>query len=472
MGDTQDFKNLLGTAVSTKTDWFNERELPKLLENYRLLHSCVKTVYEVLVNSSLITPDPYKLDKKISDITVPSEEPFVERERAVVMGARLSDYESMIEFICTYFRFSVESLTLPKTKKLEELNDCLQWGSLSPNSPKVNTKMLAAIVIDARKTIPQMATIQLNESLSKNAQAAGEIAKILRELAEFQRELYKWQIRIDVCENPAFDKEKAARSVADEAAEIRRVYSAVKPDSPFYGELAEEVANEDLSPEKERLQQDVLRRLEIHAGSAKAAKGKVDTKSLLMDACRALSQISPEYAAIHEKLNANYQLLEGTHNTFADKLRQLLRKMFRLEAPPVVYNFVISDPNLQKQTVKPVQIDTFLAKIEKRSKFLAALSNRNSALYQRIAGADGKAILDFLGKQIAEDQDIHQLLTAADDYFKANTPAAQRSRIKGLKIDLITVKNAIIKAKSKCADYTSYIEEAAQMKKLGIHDAD
>ena len=62
------------------------------------------------------------------------------------------------------------------------------------------------------------------------------------------------------------------------------------------------------------------------------------------------------------------------------------------------------------------------------------------------------------------------LLTAADDYFKTTVNAASRSKIKGLKIDLVTVNNVLVKANKKRAEYVAYIEEINQMKKLGIKD--
>ena len=45
-----------------------------------------------------------------------------------------------------------------------------------------------------------------------------------------------------------------------------------------------------------------------------------------------------------------------------------------------------------------------------------------------------------------ENQEILTLLDAADEYFKQNVPINDRTKIKGLKMDLITIKNVIVKA--------------------------
>ena len=72
----KNFSEQLIAAIDKKTDWFNSRELQNVLEQYRLMHTCEKTLYEFLLKKSLITPDPYKNDKKISDIVPPENSPL------------------------------------------------------------------------------------------------------------------------------------------------------------------------------------------------------------------------------------------------------------------------------------------------------------------------------------------------------------------------------------------------------------
>ena len=77
----------------------------KILEEYRNLLGVVNNLINLLEKKGLIQPDPYKHDKKISDIAVPEEIPFLDSERSMVIGARLSDFESMLDFICNIFKF-------------------------------------------------------------------------------------------------------------------------------------------------------------------------------------------------------------------------------------------------------------------------------------------------------------------------------------------------------------------------------
>jgi len=111
MENTGNFTTKIIPLLDEKAKWYDTEELPRLLEGYRLLHACVKTLFDFLVKKSLITPDPYKLDKKINDIKAPDSKQFVETERSVVMGQRFSDYETIGGLFMDATKGSVE-LTL------------------------------------------------------------------------------------------------------------------------------------------------------------------------------------------------------------------------------------------------------------------------------------------------------------------------------------------------------------------------
>ena len=80
-------------------------------------------------------------------------------------------------------------------------------------------------------------------------------------------------------------------------------------------------------------------------------------------------------------------------------------------------------------------------------------------------------LFGFVSKQITENNETLILLAAADEYFKATAHKKDRSSIKGLKIDLVTVKNAIVKANSRRVEYSASIEEAQQLQKIGMTNA-
>src|SRR5574344_2393816 len=288
MDKSNGFSATLLPAIDAKLQWFDSEEMPNLLEEYRLLHTCVKNLFEMLVKKALITPDPYKLDKKISDIVPPEDTQFIANERQLVMGMRFSDYESMLDFLCNYFKFSVSHLTIDTIRKLVQLNNAFQWNSFSVNNPKQNTRTLATLLLNARQNSEAITVSLINDSISKSAKALNSINATLKELTDFQREVYKGEIRKNVFEHPDFNSEKALSNPAEEMSQIRKNFAATMGKTPFYNDLIEEIVKEDQAPNKDQLQQALLTKIAVHSSSAEKKTAKVDTKESLMDAVRVL----------------------------------------------------------------------------------------------------------------------------------------------------------------------------------------
>ena len=46
MENGNNFNETLIQAVDEKAQWYDMEELPRILDNYRLLHTCIKVVFE------------------------------------------------------------------------------------------------------------------------------------------------------------------------------------------------------------------------------------------------------------------------------------------------------------------------------------------------------------------------------------------------------------------------------------------
>lgn len=470
MVESLKFTEKLKDAVKAKSDWLNSESLPKMLEHYRLLHTCVRNIYETLVKRSLITPDPYKLEIKISEIESPDDSHFVESERSVVMGSRFSNYESMLDYVCTYVKFSTDYINIARIKKLLDLNNAFQWSNMTVNNSRTNSRVLATLFQEVRRNAPQLTISLINDSIAKSAKAVAEINAILKDLMCFQREAYKIRIRHDVIEHPKFNKEKASKSQADEIAEIKKNLSSILGKIPYYTELVQEIAEEDLAPDRLKLQEQTIARLAITVKTEKSKKVTVDYKQYLLECLHILSGLGELYSTIAEKLQTNVNILENQKNTLFRKIVRALRKIFNHSEPPLIYDFIIVDPKKDTKTHRNVDMTIFISTLTRKASFFTPLSNVYGAEFSKIKNYPEQNILEYLNKSITDNQEILTLLTAADEFFKQNVDFHDRSKIKGLKIDLISIKNIIVKAIQKRSEYVGYIEEQEQMKKLGIKD--
>ena len=470
--EVDNFVNELQTALNKKQEWYNSVRLQEMLMQYRLMYTCVKNLFENFVKKSLIVPDPYRLDKKISGIVVPETSEFAESEIAKVFGERFSNYETMLDFICTYFRFSMENFTIQKVKQLLDLNKVFEWDNLSSNSTRMNTRALAMVVSNAKKGAPNVVQSMINDSLDKCAQSTSEINNILTELAGFLRELYKGGLRRDLFDHPDFDKAKAAESSEAELAEIKRLYTKVTGKKNFYTDLVNEIIEEDHAPDKDRRRAAVLERLQIKESSKGVTEKKAagpDTKEMLMQSVLAVGATAPTLAQLISKLSDNIELLYKTKSTFFSKLICALKKAFHISEKERICNLVIKDSKTGSERTQKIKINEFMSDFSRKERIYNGIATKGIE-YSKIQSSSEDAILSFVNKQISELQSLFVVINAFDSHFKQEVATEFKTGIKGMQIELSALRNSIINANKKRSEYASYKEEAAQMQKLGIAD--
>ena len=463
------FVTELQAALNKKQDWYNSECLQNLLMQYRLMHTCVKTLYETFVKKSLINPDPYRLDKKISDIVVPESSPFAESDMANIFGERFSDYETMLDFICTYFRFSMENFNIQTVKKLIDFNKVFDWENLSSNSAKMNTRALSIVVNHARNGAPSVVQSMINDSVSKCAQATVEIGRILNELGIFLRELYKGGLRRDLFDHPDFNTAKAAESADGELSEIKRLYTKVTGKKTFYNDLVSEIIEEDHGADKEKRRADVLAKLAIKGVTRTETKKSSgpDSKEFLMQAVLAVGAIAPTLMQLHGKLSENFNLLFQKKSTFFNKLIKALQQAFHLKEKQRVCQLPIKDAKTGVERVQKLNVNDFLADLVRKERIYNGIGMK-AVEYQKISSSNEEAILSFINKQISEMQSIFVTINSLDSYFKKEIEIELKPRVKGMQIELSALRNSIINANKKRSEYASYKEEVEQMKKLGM----
>ena len=465
------FSEQLIAAIDKKTDWYNSRELPNVLEQYRLMHTCEKTLYEFLLKKSLITPDPYKNDKKISDIVPPENVPFTENERPMNMGMRMSDYDSTLDFLCNYYKFSVSNLQVSNIRKLLDLNNAIQWNSFSVNSTNINTRTLATMLFNAKQGADALTVNMINDSLSKAGKAVTAINKILKQLTDFQREFYKGNLRKTVMAHPSYDAKKASESPEEEKVQIKKAFQAALGKAPFYNELVDEIVSEDHSPDKINIQKALLKKLEVENSQSQDKEEKIDTKAILLVALRVFGAMPGQIIQAKEKIVENHEILESEHNTFWEKLKKALRKAFNIEEKPVFYQISISDQTTDAVRHEKVDYMKFIRELEARARKYASAGIRKAPLYEKISQQSEEKILEYVNQQILECNKMLKYLNGLDEFFK-NAPLPQnRQKIKGLKMEITALKNSIVKANQHRSEYSAYVEEEAQLKKLGIKNA-
>lgn len=467
MAEEFNFEKALKEALDEKVAWFDSNVMVDMLDNYRVLYSAVNNVMALLLQKGLITPDPYKLDKKISDVVVPEDVEFAESARSKVMGIRLSDYERVLDFLCNYFKFSAVNMTLPRIKKFIALNNCFQWGSLAVTSKHPNTKVLAGLLTNIRQGTDAMATGSLNGAVSAASKAIIDINGALKESSDLQREIYKMEVRKNVIAHPSFAWEKG-ESVSDVVQRVKRLFPSIMGRQPFYPELVEEIAQESIGTASIQKQQDLLARLKVVQQTKTKKKVQVNTKTLIMEAVRNLAGMAPQLEGVTIKLRENSALLQAQNDSPWEKFKRAFRKAFGIKPPVIEYAIPLVDAMTKTSTIERVKFNKSLADIEKRMNFYGALASRESPTYQKIEAQEEDEIYTFLTKQLAECQQMLLMLLGYDKFFKNEVEGSNKAKVKGLTMETTSIKNTMVKTNQRKAEYAAYVEEQKQLKKLGI----
>ena len=188
MESTKNFSEELKHHIAVQREEFNKRLLPQLQQDYAALGSVVKILRSNLLKKGLVYDDPYKYDSRMTEIKVPSNEGFADSERAAIVGSRLAQYQTMLDFLTNSYQFNCSFLTPQRIASMLALNKTFQWSALNENSTLANTRAIAEICKSLHSVSDTLTGGLLRDSLGHLAKLDTVINKTLRQLALLHRE--------------------------------------------------------------------------------------------------------------------------------------------------------------------------------------------------------------------------------------------------------------------------------------------
>ncbi|MCR4789663.1 MAG: hypothetical protein K5839_01135 [Treponemataceae bacterium] len=468
--EKDNFEAELSQAYNDKLSWYISNVIPEILQNYVALHSLVDNILSTLISKGVIIADPYRKDKRITSIQPIDKSQYLDSERSKQIGVRLSDYELILDYICTYFNFSVDTLTTENIKKLLDFNETFLWHNVVKTSKARNTRGLAECLQPIRGGSDTFAIDLINNNLASAGKLNESINASLKDFASFQREIYKMTIRKEVMSDESFTEEDYASPEALDD-KIRKVFKQKGMKISFYPELIKEIVSETVGPDKEKFRAALMQKFNVEDPKKKQKKEvKVDAHAILIEALRTMTATAPQLGKTSQKIEENTDIMEGARMTNWQKFILALRRAFNLKDKPLKYKVIITDPLTQAKRNEVVDVTEFIRNMEHRAKVYNAISNPDSQAFAKISEKSDQAILDYIIKNCSECQKLLLTISALDEYFKTQTPKSKRSKIKGLAMEITAIKNTLIKTNQKKADYVNIIEEQVQMQRLGVLD--
>jgi len=456
---TPNYTDALSQALIARKEWLERSELDKLKEELRVYQISYSVLYNMYLKKKLINEDPYKQETKISDLEIPDTSAFNEAKRHEQLSLRLAGYDSQLDFLVNFYQFGVDFLNLERIRRILGLVRYVDWVNLTPDSQSPNTSAVATITSQLKQGGDHFALSIIGESLTKLSKCTAKVMGILKDLSIYYKEMYKLNFRTKI---PGLQPAEA------NAAVLKKKMAAAMPGTPFYQEYIEELIKEDFSKDGPALREAVLKSLAVAGEKPKAAKAKVNYKAILLDGIQAVGASANIMNEVAQKIDENQTILADQKKGFWEKIRLLLRTMMNSEPEDVIYDLQFIDPATGVQKKEDLNFFQFRADMDKRIRVLTGMSGQGPLMAKLNAMAEDQ-IIGYLDRTIRDLQTYHRTLSALDDYFKSSVPKEDRDKIKGIKPELATIKNCIVKANQIRHDYTAQKEEEEQLKRLGIN---
>ncbi len=468
MSVEKEFGQVLYEAADKKIIWYNTYALPKMLEDYRTYHSAVKNIIDAFEKKKLLIADPYKKEKRVVDISLPASDDFTDSEGPSILGIRLSDYESSLDFLCNYMQFSVNALQPDQIKKLFLFNSFLDWENLNRGSTKSNNRYFSSIVVSIKTGGDSMAISILNNMISVISKALSDINTELKNLTALHRQLYKIEVRQNILDAPSFLSTYKTMTLENGTAEIKKVFPNLMEKKRFYPDLIEEIVQEDFSPSSESLRQAVLAVFRIATEEKKETAKEIDTRAMIFEVVKILQAFAPTIDVLQQKIQENHDLLQNEKKSGFARFIASLRAAFGLRNKTIEYKIKAVDMTTQIEKLETIDYNKFIDNMMQRSRVFQSLGMKNSPVMTKLEGETEDGVLEYVQKRISDCQSLYATLVGLDNFFKAEVAPSNRPKVKGLKIDLDVIKNTILKANKHKAEYVATVTTEQQMKKLGI----
>jgi hypothetical protein len=456
--DSTEYQNKLAETLEAYCLWLEKSEFPKLKEACRTLHNSFAALYKMFLQKRLIHEDPYKQDVKIAEIKVP--DPIgADGNKLEQLTVNLSAYDNQLDFLANFAQLDTDFLTLDTIKRISALVKYIEWTKFTLDTPSTTTKALVDLTVTIKTSGDPMGSRIVTDSAGAMDKASVTVMGCLKVMAGFNREFYKLELRQNITGSL-----KPGEMTVEQ---IRKKFPSAMPKKPFYPDLVDEVLKEDAAPGGEKLREEILKKFAVPDNKPKAEQTIESFKPTLLEGFVIISSAAVSMAEMAPKLDENNSVLQNRKQSFLAQIKAAIRQMMHKEPDPVIYDVEYIDTAKGAPVKEKVNFNVFRADVEKKIRTYGSLSTRGVPA-ARLASMEEKQLLPLLERAVRDAQAVHKTLTGLDEYFKAAAPKEVRDKIKGIKPELATMKNAIIKANQRRHEYSAQLEESEQFKKLGV----
>jgi hypothetical protein len=444
----------LTQALDETGRWLSSTGLPRFREAVASYQSLFEGTMAMLIRKGLLREDPYNYDQDFSEITVPADDPLPEFENSDEVSFRLAAFRRQLRYLGGEYKLELGFLTLARLKKVSALLSYVSWQDFGDRSKSPTTRAFARAFMKVRMGTDSLASQILKDSETQITRTMHELRDLLGRLIAWNRESWKAEVRAQVL--PAISIAAGATRRDEILKGIRRYFPQRMAGRPWFPALAEEIADEETAPDGQARRDKVLAALATgDAPPASAAPAPVqqaeDGRAVLLDALRQLARPNEELATALAALEENEKTLASGARQDGGWLRRMLGSRPQKEQPRA-YTVEYAEPGVATPRTERVDFNDFLAESGRTATLLASLASGTGPAWRKLQSGDEAALAAFVDETMHDLLVIHRRMGGLNTMFQARAAKDKRT-VRGIRVELMTIKNAIAKAAQRRSDY-------------------
>jgi hypothetical protein len=442
----------LGKALDARAAWLEAAQIPRLRDGLAAFQLLFEGIIAMLIRKGLLREDPYNYEEAFTDIVLPSDETLPEFENTDEVSFRLAAFRRQLKYVVTEYPLDMASLGLARLKRLSALILYVNWLEFGEGSKSPTTRAFARAFMKVRMGSDTMASQILKDSETQILKTVHQARALVAELISWNRESWKAELRRAALGHVPLMTSSGKMQRADAQRALRRGLAQRMPGKPWYPALADEVIDEELADDGVERRQKILAALAVPAPEQEAVPStSPDGKQILLDAVRL-------FARPHEEIATALAVVEENERMLVDSgasrgwLSRLLGRGGSRPAGERTYKVQYNEPGAPELKTEQVDLGKFLTDAQKKSRLLGALSTGAGPAWKKLEATGDEQLAAFVDRQLIDLLLIHRRLGSINSLLQARASIAKKTA-RGVKVELLTLKNAIVKANQKRHEY-------------------
>ena len=472
MNASNEYHTQLVAALSGKAENLERTSIRRLSEHLRGFEANVTSISDFLIEKGLLQDDPYRKERTVTEIKVPSSDPFAESEALTELSMRFSRYVAQWEFLVNIFHCSLPNFNLRNVKRLLELLEWIRWTDFSTNSSFQITRAFAQVMAKTSRLNDPIAGKIVVSSATQLRELTISIRKELKAITVFLRERYKWQVRDGLIERMGIAEGHYRHDPHGVLHDVKFEFSHRLADMGWYKELIKEILEEDYGKSQEALRQKVLEQLGSRESTRKKTKHHApDDRASLLTVLDKLARCGEPMTSTLLRLNENARTLRDRKKSFGTRLKEILSTLFHKSGDKLIFEIEIKDPVTGTVRIEALDYRQFAAISAKKSRTLQDLTDPQSVPHRNSRTANPAQLLDYIERSLAEVKKFHRYALGLESFFHSKSiPPELSGTMKSSNLNIRNLKAFIGETLKVLGEYKSRKEDEEQLKKLGIEN--